>query len=229
MNGVCPLDLVPMATKYSLQKDALEEACQELPQHFNSQSEQWINTATDSTAQAKNVCKQHQEVTDGLLLFKIEKVHSSFKHILSRKLDWVARESHLLMTANKRSGTEELSFSSQSLIFCDCVSTPHSGRCCMVRKIFSVLPAATGTTLWECNSMWRMALQNAWEEKYEGWLFFPSNQERVVWYAIRQRKEHFTTLQKESTFSMISVVHEVQLQSSFQLPPLMKCEFFNGQ
>lgn len=79
MNGVCPLDLVPMATKNSLQKDALEEACQELPQHFNSQSEQWINTATDSTAQAKTICKQHQEITDGLLLFKIEEVHSSFK------------------------------------------------------------------------------------------------------------------------------------------------------
>lgn len=102
-----------MATKNSLQKDALEEACQELPQHFNSQSEQWINTATDSTAQAKNICKQHQEVTDGLLLFKIEKVHSPFKHAhLSRKLDCVARESQSLTTENKSSRTEELSFTS---------------------------------------------------------------------------------------------------------------------
>jgi len=42
-----------MATKYSLQKDALEEACQELPQHFNSQREQSINTATDKQSTGK--------------------------------------------------------------------------------------------------------------------------------------------------------------------------------
>lgn len=138
MNGVCPLDLVPMATKNSLQKDALEEACQELPQHFNSQSEQWINTATDSTAQAKNVCKQQQEVTDGLLLFKIEKVHSSFKHVHYKENRSLACESHLLSTGNKV--LEQRSFPSLQFSILDflwlCFHCPHWKVLHLLKNIF---------------------------------------------------------------------------------------------
>lgn len=57
-----------------LQKDALEEACQELPQHSNSQREQCINTATDKhSTSKKKVCQQHSEGTNGPLFFKTEK------------------------------------------------------------------------------------------------------------------------------------------------------------
>lgn len=57
-----------------LYKDALEEASQELPQHFNSQREQCINTATDKHSTSKRrFANSIQKATNGPLLFKAEK------------------------------------------------------------------------------------------------------------------------------------------------------------
>lgn len=75
-----------------LQKDALEEACQELPQHFNSQREQCINTATDkhSTSKKKRLANSIQKPQMALCFLRLKKVHSSFKNTdYKRQENWM--------------------------------------------------------------------------------------------------------------------------------------------